>query len=83
MNKLREQIEKLIAHCPEGECPPVDCEVCKTEAILALLEPVMLTKDEVYVAGQIWRCSACCISCDYQDDCRDLQAKLKLIQEEE
>ena len=83
MNKLREQIVKLIAHCPEEECPPVDCEICKADAILALLEPRLLTKDEAHVANNIWKCGEYCISCDYQDDCRDLNAKLELIQEED
>lgn len=52
------------------------------EVIIALLPP-MLTKDEAHVAVNIWKCSDYCISCDYQDDCHDLRAKLKAIQEGE
>ena len=50
------------------------------DAILALLQPRLLTKDEAYVAGIKWDCSNPCRSCDYQDDCHALMSKLELLQ---
>ena len=84
MGTLKEKIAQAIIFadpcilCGKKQIIPEEL----AEAILALLPP-MLTKDEAHVAVNIWKCSDYCISCDYQDDCHDLRAKLKAIQEEE
>ena len=82
----RDSFGMLPLDCQEsrktGTEKPCHWQNTVAEAILALLPP-MLTKDEAHVAVNIWKCSDYCISCDYQDDCHDLRAKLKAIQEGE
>ena len=84
MNKLREQIAELLN---KSEC---DCSICMhrhfkvAEAIIALLHPRMLTKDEARLAR------LALVDAGYAESfmgCRcpehTLMAKLKRIQEEE
>ena len=86
MNKLREQIAELLN---KSEC---DCSICMhrhfkvADAILALLQPRLLTKDEVELIHQMLRLENVQMNLgDWAsfDTLFDKVAKLKLIQEED
>ena len=82
MNKLREQIITLLCKrciC-DGECSNEMClrnQGITADAIIALLQPRMLTKDEAEHLLELIPYSPAC------DDCLKATAKLKLIQEED
>ena len=88
MDKLREQIAKIICRSKclahNDNC---QCSTGAADAILALLQPRMLTKDEA-----ICCMGESCVGCSYhhnypESKCIEVtqsaRAKLKLIQEEE
>ena len=84
---IKEQIAKIICRSKNrAHTCGCQCSFGTAEAILALLEPVMLTKDEAeYLNVRLGACHLhyACQDCKYDKPCDTVFAKLKLIQEEE